>query len=181
MRYSTILQSQMFYHKIPVRAKIPIAVFQCTFLGEFVFVATAPLRRNVRRVCLASHVKHPTSLRKRLVALGFRLIELVECQTFLGRVSHTRTSAYITIHRKPRNKISNAAIGHYFAELTRQLFDAGIARIQPRVFFLFQSTDILGRKRLATRDEVVISRVKLFRMFLPGRTTRSITAVLQEC
>ena len=90
------------------------------------------------RVWLASHIKHPTSSRKRPVALGFRLIELVDCETFLERVSLTLTNAYITIHRKPRKKISNPAIGHYIAELTRQLFGAGIARIQPRVSFCFR-------------------------------------------
>ena len=31
-------------------------------------------------------------------------------------------------------------------------------------------------KRLDTRHEVVLSRVKLFRMFLPGRATRSKSA-----
>ena len=46
--------------------------------------------------------------------------------------------------------------------------------------FLFQSADRSEGKRLDTRDEVVISRVKLVRMFLPGRATRSVTVVLQE-
>ena len=42
MRYSTILQNQMvLHHKIPVKAEIPTAVFQCTFLGKFVFLDTA--------------------------------------------------------------------------------------------------------------------------------------------
>ena len=54
-------------------------------------------------------------------------------ETFLERVCPGRTNAYITINRKPRKNISNPAICHYISELTRQLFDAGKARIQ-RVF-----------------------------------------------
>ena len=91
------------------------------------------------RVWLRSHIEHPTSSRKRPVALGFRLIELVEFETFLKRVSPTRTNAYTTIHRKHGKNISNPSICHYISELTRQLFDAGIARIQPRVSFCFRA------------------------------------------
>ena len=80
-----------------------------------------------RRVWLASHIKHPTSWRKRPVCLrpsssGFVLPE----------------NAYITINRKPRKNISNLAICHHISELTRQRFDAGIARIQSRVYFCFR-------------------------------------------
>ena len=60
------------------------------------------------------------------------------------------------------------------------MVDAGITRIQPRVCFCFQSTDKSEGKRLAARHEVVLSRVKLPRMSLPGRATHSII-VLNEC
>ena len=45
---------------------------------------------------------------------------------------------------------------------------------------MLQIIDESERKRLDTHHEVVLSRVKLFRMLLPERTTRNIT-VLQEC
>ena len=139
MMFSTILQNQMFHQKIPVKGKIPSAVFQCTFLGKFVYPATALTSfAKSRRVWLASHIKYPTSSRRRPVALGFRLIELVRFETFLEQVFRTRTNAYITIHRKQRKSISNAAIVHYIAEIIRQLFDAGIGRIQLRVSFCFR-------------------------------------------
>ena len=59
-------------------------------------------------------------------------------ETLLERVCPTRTNAYITINRKPRKNILNLAICHYTSELTRQLFDAGIARLQLIVYFCFR-------------------------------------------
>ena len=59
-------------------------------------------------------------------------------ETFLERVSPTRSNAYTTNHRKPRKNTSNPAICQYISELNQQLFDAGIARIQPRVSFCFR-------------------------------------------
>ena len=128
MRYSTNLQNQVFHHKILVKAKIPTAVFQCTFLGEFAFLATALTAFAMSgRVWLASHINHPTSSRKRPVCLrpspsGFVLPELTH--------SHSPQT--------PHNYIKSCNMSHYISELTRQLFDAGIARIQPRVSFCFR-------------------------------------------
>ena len=113
-----------------MKAKIQTAVFQWTFLVDIVFLAKLSLTALTAfamsgRVWLASYIKHSTSSRIRPVCLrpssiGFAL------------------PAYITIHLKPCKNISNPAIFHYISELTRQLFDAGIARIQPRVFYCFR-------------------------------------------
>ena len=81
-------------------AKIPTAVFQCNFLGKFVYLATAfTAFATTGRVWLASD-----QLAKRPVALGFRPIELDEFETFLKRVSSTLNNAYFTNHRKSRDK-----------------------------------------------------------------------------
>ena len=94
-------QKSSVHHKIPVKAKILTQVFQRTFLGEFVYLATALTALAMSgRFWLAGHIKHPTSSRKRPVALGFRLSELVEFETVLERVSPARTNAYTTVHRK---------------------------------------------------------------------------------
>ena len=66
----SVLNHEIFYHspksnvhnKIPVKAKIPTAVFQCNFLGEFVFLATA-------LTAFAMCIKHPTSSLKRPVCM----------------------------------------------------------------------------------------------------------------
>ena len=159
MRYPTILPKSNGHHKIPMKTKIPTAVFQCTFLGEFVFLTTALTAFNVRR-CLVSK-PHQASDQ---LAKKASLFEI-----FLERVGPTRTNASITIHRKPSKNISNPAMCHYISELTPQLFDAGIARIQPRVSFCFRIS--IDRSANASRHVTRLykSRVKLLRMFLPGR------------
>ena len=109
-------------------SKKPTVVFQCISLGELVYLATALTAFAMSgRVWLASHIKRPTVRGKASLF-----------ETFLERVCPARTNAYTTINRKPRKNISYPAISHYISELTRQLFDAGIARTQPRVFFCFR-------------------------------------------
>ena len=73
-------------------------------------------------VWLGSHIKHPTSSRKRPVCLrpsssGFLLLKQTHISPFTA---------------------NPAKVYHYISELTRQLFDAGIARIQPRVSSCFR-------------------------------------------
>ena len=128
-----------------MKAKIPTALFQCTFLGEFVILApalTASQRPDV------SCLKATSSIRPaRAKAILF--------ETFLEQVSPTQNIEHITIHRKPRKNLSNPAI---IFRVDSKLFDDCTA-----CFLLFQNTDRSERNHLATRDEVVISRVKLFR------------------
>ena len=92
----SVLNHEIFYlspktlvhDKIPVKTKITFAVFQCTSLGEFVFSSQHSHCVAISgRVWLASHIKHPTSSRKRPVYLrpsssGFVLPELTHISRF---------------------------------------------------------------------------------------------------
>ena len=116
-----------FLRKVPVTAKIPTAVFQCTFLpSEFLFLATALTAFAMSgRVWLASRIKHSTSSLKRPVCLRpsssrFVLTELMHISPFTAN---------------PANIFQIPAMCRNISNLTRQLFYAGIARIQPRVSF----------------------------------------------
>ena len=75
----------------------------------------------------------------------------------------------------------NTAISKYISELTGHLFDTGIRydTDSTACLRLFRSIDESEHQRLATRHEVVLSSVKLFRMFFARRATRNISE-LQE-